>query len=1107
MKQLLPICILVCSLSGSAITLFEDDFESGNLDHWTLNDPSHWDNSLFAPISGFRSLQHHDIGAESESTAYAETPFTLATGTTAWRFSLKNGEWDPSGGNRFWVYLTGLTNGYVVGINLTGTDDRLTLWRITGENIDDELISSSLDWNADTTVGIEVQRSPAGTWTLLHDSTGGFDNLTIAGTATDVTYTTSSRFGLHFDFTSTRAGELWMDDVLITQAVLSDEPPVLDFIGDKTVFERNPLIFSVIASDPIDGDPVTLSASGLPPGSVFTNGLFTWNSAVPVGAYQVTFTATDKDGSDSETITINILERPALLISEVADPSGTGADAYRFVELYNAGNNVIDLAADEWNLSIQKNGSSWGDIELTGTISAAGTYVIAKNQVDFTDEYGEIPNQEDARVDGNGDDAYGLYSDGDHSSGTLIDIYGEFNISGEDTAWEYTDGKAERQVDILGPNNIWIASEWHISSADTGNMTPGAHGPRPQLSPITDPFVFTGDSLSLSISASNVIYPNDSISITADPLPDDATLTGEKGTGNVTAQFIWNTPPEGIYPITFTATGRSGASHLPVTITVSDHSTLNEWFYRWKGKNEIYKLGNGQFWQQTSRETYGDYGLFYPTVFIEPSGTDYEMTVQGVSGSITVQHLKNVTETYIRGLFSGYKPGRIVELYNGTFWRQISSETSARSSILLDTLQWETEAGFCMKGEGEEDIVFVEKIDITPSNVTGLFSGLSRSNIYTLEDETSWKQISSENFASSVDSVTAWRWTEDGNTWIQFVDGNNTSIGTCQVKSVDPPEHPPVVSRIDGWFYGWKGQRVFALQNGQFWQQLTPATAEQTLGNPQVTITFVSDNWQMRVENALPPAYVNVQQLTNVVHLTAGGWFYGFEQNRIFQFSDHSWWRQTSRGLSTFTRFKPDVYLWADSGSTRLEMPEIAQTVEIEALDALHESPVTNAFSGLHYGNLYELSDGTRWIQTSSEHIKDNTDQPMVMLWRESNHTNLLIYDKSDRNIGTCTVVNPDADDDADGTANFAEIIAGTGLNNASDRFLIKEIRHDAEGLVILSWIPAEGRNYTVEWTPSLNKSFQTLETDIEWPKNCWTNYLIENDGFYRIRVQLKPNE
>ncbi len=884
-------------------------------------------------------------------------------------------------------------------------------------------------------------------------------------------------------------------------------PPVLDPIGDQNVIEGQSLSFTVTASDPADNDPFILSATGLPTGSAFVNDTFTWNPAVPAGIYYVTFTATDKDGSTSEIVTITVFEKPILLISEIADPDGTGGDAYRFVELYNAGDAPIDLAAGNWYLSLQKSGNDdWNDIPLSGIIPVAKTYVIAKSRDDFLDAYGFLPDQVDSDVDGNGDDAYFLYYQGHHNIGVLIDIYGELDTDGSDTDWEYTDGQAERIESILEPNNLWMASEWTISSAGTEGMSPGRHGPVPQLENLDDPFVFSGGSLSFTVTASNSIDPSDPIVITVDNLPAGASFVGGTGTGSATGLFSWNTPPDGIYYVTFVATGKNGTSEDTVKISVSDHSTLKEWFYRWKGKDSIYELANGQFWQQTSREIYGNYGLYQPDANITKSGSDYRMTLEDVSGSITVQLLKNVIESRVRKRFGGYEPSRIIELSNGQFWRQTSSEISSRNDSLQDALLWRNGSTYHMKVEGEEEIVSVEQMDIIKSDITSLFTGLARNRIYQLEDGTTWKQVSNESISSSANPATAWRWVENGSTWIYFVDDDNLKIGTCRVESTDPPENPPIVSRIDSWFRGWKGERVFALQNGQFWQQTTPRTVEQTLSNPQVIITYIPQTgaWEMRVENALPPAYINVRQLHNVTSLTIDGWFYGFKQGNFLRLSNDSWWRQTSRDLSTYQQFEPDILLWNDAGTDRIEMPDNALTIEVEQLNVLLENTITNNFTGLDYGNLYQLDGNGDWLQISFEVVTDDTVEPQAMLWSENGKINLLTRQNDDRTIGTCTITDPYVDADNDGENNRREVIAGSDPFDALSKFKVTQTSFDGENRYVLHWNALAGRIYAIWWTPNLSQSFQLLEGNITGPQNSWTN-TIRTKGFHRVTVRLAP--
>jgi len=144
--------------------------------------------------------------------------------------------------------------------------------------------------------------------------------------------------------------------------------PVLTSIGNKTVIEGNALNFTVSASD-ADNDEIVLSVTNLPSGASFNtvtnagtvSNTFSWASAT-AGTYTPTFTADDGTTNVSETITITVSEIPLLLISEVADPAdvsgGSGAYKYRFVEIYNAGTNTIDLAAGSWTLSRQNNGST-----------------------------------------------------------------------------------------------------------------------------------------------------------------------------------------------------------------------------------------------------------------------------------------------------------------------------------------------------------------------------------------------------------------------------------------------------------------------------------------------------------------------------------------------------------------------------------------------------------------------------------------------------------------------------------------------------------------------------------------------------------------------------
>ncbi|MEN8157249.1 MAG: T9SS type A sorting domain-containing protein [Bacteroidota bacterium] len=171
-------------------------------------------------------------------------------------------------------------------------------------------------------------------------------------------------------------------------------------------------------------------------------------------------------------ISVAAQAQDGLFISEIADP----ADDYtgRFIELFNAGGEAVDFGTSLFYLSRQSNGgTTWGNVQLTGTVAAGETYVIGGSA--FETIYGFTPDLQTGILIGNGDDAYYLYRDGDHTTGTLHDIYGVINTDGTGMPWEYTDSRAERVEGVTAPNTLWSAAEWEIASANVADCDPGTH--------------------------------------------------------------------------------------------------------------------------------------------------------------------------------------------------------------------------------------------------------------------------------------------------------------------------------------------------------------------------------------------------------------------------------------------------------------------------------------------------------------------------------------------------------------------------------------------------------------------------------------------------------
>lgn len=171
-------------------------------------------------------------------------------------------------------------------------------------------------------------------------------------------------------------------------------------------------------------------------------------------------------------ISFSAYAQDSLFISELIDP----ADDYtgRFIELYNAGSEPVDFSTTTCFLSRQSNGgTTWGDLELTGSVAAGATFVIGGSA--FASLYGRAPDQQSGILIGNGDDAYALFTGGDHETGVLHDILGVINVDGTGEPWEYTDSRAVRMDHVLTPNPVWTATEWEISTANVADADPGTH--------------------------------------------------------------------------------------------------------------------------------------------------------------------------------------------------------------------------------------------------------------------------------------------------------------------------------------------------------------------------------------------------------------------------------------------------------------------------------------------------------------------------------------------------------------------------------------------------------------------------------------------------------
>ena len=140
---------------------------------------NHWKADTSGSLSGRFSLHHTFDNPESGNDRIGIRISDLhpAEGKVSWSFVVRHG-YDPSSSNNWSVFLMsdnepGLmsvesgTNGFAIGVNLTGSDDTLRLWKVKN-GILTTVVNCRINWQTSigmgTAVRITVERTETGTW-------------------------------------------------------------------------------------------------------------------------------------------------------------------------------------------------------------------------------------------------------------------------------------------------------------------------------------------------------------------------------------------------------------------------------------------------------------------------------------------------------------------------------------------------------------------------------------------------------------------------------------------------------------------------------------------------------------------------------------------------------------------------------------------------------------------------------------------------------------------------------------------------------------------------------------------------------------------------------
>lgn len=216
---------------------YNEDFDSG----YPFSVSSVWGASSVTPIAGLMSFKHMLTGVAGESQLALPLNISdINNGPFEWSFAMRNGNWDPSSDNTFWFVLmsdsvsikSGNYNGYAVGVNLSGTSDKLSLWKMAKNGSSTLLIESNFDWDESETVLVKVNRNPAGEWSLWFQAEYGISEIRLGGKVTDNQHVSSLYCGPVFKYTASRAGEFWLDNLKICETAF---PPIISSARAKSL--------------------------------------------------------------------------------------------------------------------------------------------------------------------------------------------------------------------------------------------------------------------------------------------------------------------------------------------------------------------------------------------------------------------------------------------------------------------------------------------------------------------------------------------------------------------------------------------------------------------------------------------------------------------------------------------------------------------------------------------------------------------------------------------------------------------------------------------------------------------------------------------------------
>ena len=383
--------------------------------------------------------------------------------------------------------------------------------------------------------------------------------------------------------------------VTITVTEAGNQTPVLSSIGARSTTENVNLNFVVTASDADSTVPV-LSTSALPSGATFVDNAdgtadFDWTPTfIQAGIYNITFYATDGTATDSEVVTITVIEagNQSPVLAAIGAQSVTEGQLLLIIATatdVDGPNPTMTTSALPSGATFTDNGNGTADFNWTPTFTQNGSYFVifyatdgtasdseivaitvneAGNQppvlavigaqtttegtnlnfaVTATDADATIPTLSASTLPSGA-----TFTDNANGSG-VFDWTPNFTQSGIYSVTFYTTDGALTDSEVVT-----------ITVTESGNQTP-------VLSAIGTQSITEGTTLNFSLSATDADSTIPALATSA--LPSGATFV-DNGDGSASFDWTPNFIQSGTYNVTFYASDGIATDSEAVTITVSE---------------------------------------------------------------------------------------------------------------------------------------------------------------------------------------------------------------------------------------------------------------------------------------------------------------------------------------------------------------------------------------------------------------------------------------------------------------------------------------------------------------------------------------------------------